>query len=269
MITELQIIDPLRAPVSWWKDVPAIRELKTISFEPGLNILWARNGVGKSTVLQAISNLFCCNQIGRPYVTKVALEEHLYRGIKHSTTEHPDGIVPLHDGQAILTFDPNRTPGLLHGGSVFDYDFIEEGLVNLKKVSSGQSTLRQLHQQMGTYVTGETPWPEIVWKMPKTCYDVLQSRIDFLHALFESKIPLGPKTILMDEPEKCLDLDNADLMWQGIRKWSKTHQIIVASHSVFALGIEEANYIELKGSGEDDSYLELATRAVQKLRANK
>lgn len=265
MITELQITNPTRAAVSWWKDVPALRDLKTISFKPGLNILWARNGVGKSTVLQVITNLFCCNQIGRPYVTQVALEEYLYRGL-NGVEGQPDGVLPIHDGQAILSFNPDRTPGLLYGGSHFDYDFMSEGLSNMQKVSSGQGTLRQLTQQMGTYVTGKTPWPEIYWKMEtKSTYDVLQARIDFLNSVFEPKIPVGPKTLIMDEPEKCLDIDNAEHMWRGIRKWSETHQIIVASHSMFALGIEGANYIELQNPDDTSSYLTSATYAARSM----
>lgn len=255
MISEIQITDAKRCAVPWWADVPALKTLENIKFKPGLNILWGRNGVGKSTIIQTISRLFCCGQSGRPFVSQNAIHT-LYDDTGVPRDGNPDGVLPIHDGQAPLVFNPDKRVGLAYGGSAFDYDFIGENVQSMQRVSSGQQTVRAMVQQIAPYIMRDEPWPEIQWKIDRTHLNsVWEPRADFLLDFFAPKIEVGPRTLLMDEPEKSLDLDANAKIWDLIQVWSKSHQVIVATHSVFALGIEGANYIEVKQSTED-SYLQ-------------
>jgi predicted ATPase len=72
--------------------------------------------------------------------------------------------------------------------------------------------------------------------------------IDLVEARLAASIPRGPMTVLLDEPES-----NFSMFWQS-KIWSllskpdvhERFQVIVASHSVFALGIPGATYLEFE-----------------------
>jgi hypothetical protein len=50
---------------------------------------------------------------------------------------------------------------------------------------------------------------------------------------------------LLDEPERSYDLNAQVGVWRLLRAYSDQVQFIVASHSLFALKIPDAHYIEL------------------------
>ncbi len=72
-----------------------------------------------------------------------------------------------------------------------------------------------------------------------------QFNFDFATKFFVSSIEVGPTTILMDEPDRNLDFIFQKKLWDKIINLSQKAQVIIASHSLFALGRKEANYIDL------------------------
>lgn len=85
--------------------------------------------------------------------------------------------------------------------------------------------------------------------------------LDLVEERMVARIPKGQGSVLLDEPEA-----NFSLLWQS-RLWelladpavSESFQIIVASHSPFALNVPHANYIEF-----EPDYCADATALLQK-----
>lgn len=69
MIYKLSIKDPAKTPVRWLAKVDAIQQQRVFEFKPGLNILWGRNGSGKTSLIKVLARLFHCEQGNHPLVT--------------------------------------------------------------------------------------------------------------------------------------------------------------------------------------------------------
>lgn len=251
MIRSITIHDPKRTPVPWAAKVPAL--LQPITFGPGLNILWGRNGSGKSTVLRLLGKLFHCEQGGETIVTHESLRA-LFDRQPYGEDPTAPAVAVDHDGQAVRFFDPNEAIGIKYGA--FDDDFFEEGLINtIARGSSGQTTLRRFDKILGQILDGVVP--EVTWKVPRGKApppagrrsfwdDRAQLAEDMLRGAGEK----GPPTVLLDEPDRSLDIANQAAVWRLLRSAAQTTQVIVAAHSLFALQLPEAQYVQL-----DDSML--------------
>lgn len=86
--------------------------------------------------------------------------------------------------------------------------------------------------------------------------DLWTKRLDIAEAFMKAAIDKGPLTVLLDEAERSLDLPAQLQVWRLIRAFSKEAQFIVASHSFYALGLPNTNYI-----GLDEGYLEKSLAA--------
>lgn len=87
-----------------------------------------------------------------------------------------------------------------------------------------------------------------------------EDRLKIANTFLKGSGKVGQPTILLDEPERSLDLNYQPAIWRLLRAFAPTTQFIVASHSLFALRIPEANYIEL---GSD--YLKGSEKALKLL----
>lgn len=217
MISLLEVRSPGKTALPHWESVfprPVRWE-----FRPGLNILWGRNRSGKSSILSLLAVMLHAKQGG---VSKVTTW-----GDGYSRPEYdPDHCRLVYDGQPIAYVDPSLSNGLI-GGS-FDSDFAAQGWRNARlKASHGETTLHRLDGVMRDWA-GAKPLPAGPTIPPPS-------------------IPAGPKTLLLDEPDRSLDLDTQFQVWrEGILRGPLSqHQIIVATHSPFATRVPGAHYIDL------------------------
>jgi predicted ATPase len=260
MIYKLSIKDPAKTPVRWLAKVDAIQQQRVFEFRPGLNILWGRNGSGKTSLTKVLARLFHCEQGNHPLVT----EESLRQLTGDGTLEAADirkGLQVVHDGQGVRHFDPGSAVGLMGGLAAFDWDFGAEGISNaMFKGSAGQTTMFRFDRIAEEIVASEVP--KVAWKFPRdrAAKDTLGQRVALAAHLLESNAEKGPPTILLDEPERSYDLNTQIGIWRFLRAYSDQVQFIVASHSLFALKIPEAHYIELS-----PGYLEGAEKALEVL----
>ena len=58
-------------------------------------------------------------------------------------------------------------------------------------------------------------------------------------------LPPGPLTVLLDEPDLHLDIPSQANLWKQLVDLAKREQVIVTSHSVFAVAVPGAAYIDL------------------------
>lgn len=260
MIRSLEVLHPEDMPLPWWSKVRALAAPKTWVFQPGLNILWGPNGSGKTTILKALARIFHCEQSGNPVLTETSLAT-LFQPARDARKEGEWASKVMaafrldHDGQGVRHFDPSKVVGSM--GSSFDYDFMDEGLANVfSKGSSGQTTLRRLSKIVEGTISRTVP--VLDQRMHAEHVNSLwAARIHVALKLMEGTAPLGPPTILCDEPERSADIPNQIKIWRFLRDCALESQVIVASHTLFALNLPEAHYIEMA-----DGYLDASKKAL-------
>jgi predicted ATPase len=236
---------------SYASEVEFFKTRKKLEFTPGLNILFGPNGCGKSTILRMIAMSLAAEQGGVSTITSSWAEGVFDRFESRSTL---DGIRVHHDGQPILYGNPRNATGLI-GGTAFDDDFMNEGLANsMSKDSTGWTTMRRLLKMIAT-LEGDHEFPS------KFAERILKKSLrPEVQGLLAASIPVGPKTMLFDEPESGLAIpvqrNVLNSLFAGARK--DGYQVIVATHSLFALGLPGANYIEMK-----EGYVQAAEDAVR------
>lgn len=243
MIYKLDIHDPSKTPVPWLASIEALARPRSFEFKPGINILWGRNGSGKSSLIRVLARFFHCEQGNQPIVTQESLSELL--GNHFTPVDLKKGLTITHDGQGVRHFDPGHAVGLMGGGAAFDWDFGMEGISNVMfKGSAGQTTMFRFDRLVSEIVAGEVP--EITWKFPRTKNnEIWQKRVELAAHFLKGNARNGQPTILLDEPERSYDLNAQVGVWRFLRAYADQVQFIVASHSLFALKIPDAHYIEL------------------------
>lgn len=260
MIHRLSIKDPTKTPVKWLAQVAAFKKPRTFVFTPGLNVLWGRNGAGKTSLTKLLARVFHCEQSGAPVVTEESLRI-LAGDSFNNELDVEAGLELEHDGQGVRHFDPGHAAGLIRNGAAFDWDFGGEGIQNLMfRGSAGQTTMFRSDQLTQEIVAAVVP--EVAWKLRRAgLNDLWAARFDLATKLLKKNGKKGPSTVLLDEPERSYDLNMQSGMWRMMRAYADEVQFIVASHSLFALGIPEANYIELS-----PGYLQQSLAVVETLR---
>ena len=237
MIHRLEISDLENCVLAYAKHVEFLNGKQSLEFTPGVNILWGRNGSGKSTVLEIMARWLCCFDGDTQLLGKYTLSCLSQWDYQSSASIPKDGVIPIHDGNPVTHFDPSKEVGV-QGGSICS-DFGLRGLQNImSKGSSGENALRDLYPTLEGLVSGK--FPELRMNVrPGDPHETF---------LREGNVPPQEKTniptILLDEPCRSLDLDRVVGFWQRIAE-AKGVQVIVATHSPFALHVPGANYIDL------------------------
>lgn len=224
---------------------------KKLTFKPGLNVLFGPNGCGKTSVLSMLGQTMAASQGGISVVT----ETHLRDTVEFSLSAKKDavdsiGLKVAHDGQPVMFIDPRKPVGLI--GGQFDDDFMRQGLNDIfatKQASHGQASAARVKEGLATLL-GKLEFPkEVAWKISrKNLNDVWAKKLDLVEARLKASIEKGQPTLLLDEPEA-----NFSLQWQA-RLWkllgspdvASRFQVIVATHSVFALNLPQAHYIDME-----------------------
>lgn len=242
MIHAVEIHDPAKACVPWWKDVPWLQGKTRIDLSPGLNILWGPNGSGKSTLLRAIARQALCEQGGVPKLTRDglrALEDH--RGAKGRVLL--DGVRVETDGDPVYFCDPSDSPGLVGGMAGFDYDFMEDGLVSIqqRRTSHGEQVLAQTGRIMEAWKAGE----RIDLSGMSDTHWARREGLLFGIEPSPGHRPQGRPTILLDEPTRNVSLPFADRIWWRMLQLSENVQIIVATHCFVGLAMPDGQHPDL------------------------
>jgi predicted ATPase len=253
-IHSLEVIDPERACVHHWKEVPWLAKPQKIEFKPGVNIIFGPNGSGKSTLIKAIAMMKHCDGIGLPVVTKDGIKDFkmgefgMGKGIA-------DGII-LHCGYV----SPDLTIGRW-GMAGIDGDFGGEQIQQMfakktkGRASSGERGLEELVRIAFAKDVKVDYRIERENFLDKKLYDFA------VQALQPSDNEGGTGVFLFDEIERSMDFANQALWWKQVRTAAMLQQIqmIFATHSPFALTFNEGdvNFIE-----PEPGYVERAREAM-------
>lgn len=260
MIYSLLVDDPKStpAPVAHWSEVPWLKKVGRIDFKPGLNIIFGQNGSGKSTVITALATLLHCRQTNWPVVTKQSCGDFL-----RSSGRLGNGLTLEHDGQ------PCRYLGIA------DMDAIPENRVvkiALSLKEHGKHVGRGYHEMSAGQKSVVRLMRFLRHDAKKTGFRLKSSAVtpDFqpiysaaVEAVKNPKPQRGtPKqqVILLDEVDLSLDFAHQAAVWSQLRQLiaGGQHQVIIASHSPFAVNVPGAHYIETS-----EGYLDASRKALK------
>lgn len=231
-------------------ELPFFKGRKTVQFRPGLNILFGGNGTGKSTITRILGDSLCATQGGVSVVTHEAIDAILAdTGFGGSAK---DGIVVKvkHDGQPLIYMDPRTAVGLRNGR--MDDDFMRQGLQEIfdrKTLSQGQNALRRGWYAMNVIAGKSEPPKSIEYRVHSKCLsDFWKKRLAIAQTRMEGTIDKGQPTLVLDEPENGFSFEWQAQLWSNLTDERVTSrlQVIVATHSPFALGHAMGNYIEMQ-----------------------
>lgn len=231
----------------WAGKLPYFQSRQEVQFKPGLNILFGANGSGKSTLLRMLGLALAAVQGGRSTITQDWVNSAM--PFRAEAISFPWRL--KHDGQPAMFCDARDAVGLIGGGAAFDDDFFREGVTAaMLRASAGQTTMTRLNRALGVLTAAKEGKPdgfpaEIQWKVSRT--HMANAARERLEAWLAPTCAAGPHTILLDEPESGFSLAWQSGLWRNIlsKVDPAKFQVIVATHSTFALGIEHAHYIEL------------------------
>lgn len=251
---------------AWAMDLPAIAERGgEITFKPGLNILFGPNGCGKSTIINTIAAHMMALKTGESVISQDSIHElmgsmALAIGSRKTRPPEPVAAEVSHDGQPVSFGSAGKL--MLGGDRSFDTSFmkgygITDGLTpgavrthGSRSLALSQAPLRALLGQRD--LADQVPVASNAKR--SNLNSTWQAMYDIAAGLLEPSIPRGQKTVLLDEPDAHLSLLMQARIWRdilGSPDSSNRCQIIVATHSPFALAIPHANLI-----GLPDSYAE-------------
>lgn len=216
------------------KKLDFFQKNKEVNFKPGLNVIFAPNGTGKSTILEIMAKFTASEQGGVSTITSSWKQDMM--GHKENKMK---GIQVFHDGQPTMYNNPRKAVGLFGGMAAFDDDFFNEGVMEAQlKESTGYTTMVRL-QKILNILAGEG-------KMPQS-FDKKVSIDESYEQFLKASIEKGQQTIILDEPESGLAIHAQSKLFKIIEKAAKEKnlQIIIATHSPFAL-MSDANFIELQ-----------------------
>lgn len=228
-------------------------------FTDGINIITGRNGSGKSVLLNIIKT--SCgieNESTYPRMPSPmdlhglfrdnddwdSISDHINKKVKskgypsnnidwdgamvHHLT--PDFFNPKDLWRLMDSPYPNQGSGLFNTGEVL-------GLV-MSKNSKGEGAIRLLNKiyNLNTEYDCHLNRVNEIW---------LKASEIFQNWLSSFPTEKGKPTLLIDELDSNLDLDNQKQYWEYINSLTKKWQIIVVSHSIFAFRNINANHIKL------------------------
>jgi predicted ATPase len=227
---------------SYVNKIPFFNLNNEFSFQPGLNILFSPNGSGKSTLLKMLSLFTASNQGGVSTITSQWIHDVFM-------AKKLNGISIEHDGQPVFYSNPREAVGLSHGA--FDDDFFNDGIQNtLSKKSSGYTTIQRLDKSF-SILSGAAKSPISIGSK----VGANNEAYEFL----KGNIPTGQQTHIFDEPETAMAIPAQEKLFEYFQKLSSNTQIIIATHSPFALKCK-ANFIEF-----DDRYVKSSIESIGRL----
>lgn len=224
-------------------ELPALKN-RTISFTKGLNFLFGPNACGKSSVLKILAGYTGSSEGGWSFKSNKEYSESIQTdNYAKKEFEFPEDIL-ANKCKAIVDWDGsptyfsdivNDSVGASFGST--DMSFEEEVITLVSKPSEGSKRLQKISKMYK-----ELPNPTI-WDKLKCHKESEKQFIEYVKTLSQT----GPKTILLDEPDKSLSIENQIMLWFCMQTAvTNGFQVIIATHNITAIVRElDANIIDM------------------------
>jgi predicted ATP-dependent endonuclease of OLD family len=230
----------------------------TFNFVDGINVITGRNGSGKSVLLKIIKTNCGIEDNSYPRMfspmdltegffldKKLTIQEVIAKKLENS--ELPNSKIEW-DGSMVhyLTpdfFDPDdmfsrMDSPLPRGKELFSFGDVVMNMVNKNKNSKGESCIQLLNKIYELHTDYDPPLKNVneVW---------MEASNTFQEWIGSFSNEGGKPTLLIDELDSHLDLDNQKTYWDYINLLTKKWQVIVVSHSIFSFKLDNVNHIPL------------------------
>lgn len=235
---------------------------KTFNFTSGINVLYGTNGTGKSVILNTIKAYCGIEKGGWSKINDPAAIGTAFLGKMREAEDFPHAYKQLSPSMSKANVDWDGIPSFFNDGDikVSDTFFFQnigqssdgitseeeqfESLIN--KPSSGQYRASKINKILNMIKQG-IPYSEID-TIPTKYSNRMAAERELSYWRFLRKFKNGSvPTILLDEPERALSLPRQKDFFLGvIPELLKDKQVIMATHSPFALFIPNANIIEME-----------------------
>ena len=222
MVTKVVINNNEDTPIEYLSELKAFRNGRTYEFKPGVNIIVGRNGCGKTTLLNLI----------RKYLL-VDLSECSAGAFNSNINDVCSGLTgPKHmyAGADVYADYQRNTFRMCHAGErkANDEVFADEHSVNeffgQRWASTGEGVLKSLDSLFGRMFS----------KDARLAFDYTQFRNNYrpyMEYIADHVVEGDEWTILMDEPDRNLDIENISQI-RGILSVHKPHtQVIAVVHN--------------------------------------
>lgn len=226
------------------------------NFTDGVNVITGRNGSGKSVLLQIIKINCGINKDAtyprmlHPFeISKSIFSDEYYTIPEYRAEQLKRNELPISslewDGSIVhyLTpefFNPRDIwtrldSPLPQGRELFTGMDAIGGMIS--KNSAGEKSIGLLMKMLGLNTDYDPPIKGVndTWTKADTIYQ------DWVKSLPKD----GKPTLLIDELDHHLDIDNQKVYWDYINKLATKWQVIVISHSIFAFMRTDVNHIPL------------------------
>lgn len=239
MITKVIITDNTKSPLRYISELKAFKNGTEYEFKPGVNIIVGENGSGKTTLLEVI----------RKYLVVDYTE--CFRGDYNGNinalfkTSHDDAML---DGVDVYADYTKNTFRLSHAGEKAQNEALKTfeefcSFVDQTRSSTGESVLVAVNY-LFRYIFGKEVKLTFDYNQFKEVYPLYVEYVE------KHRVKCADEwTILMDEPDRNLSLDNIEEI-KGILSFHKEHtQIIAVVHNpllIYTLSkMGHINFIEL------------------------
>lgn len=228
---------------------------RTFEFTDGINIITGRNGSGKTVMLKIIKLMCGIDECTYPVFPRPidlkgwmsdewgTMEQHIKDKVKNGG--YPE-VELSWDGSMVhhlnsKAFDASTALQRFMQGSMRPptqemFEMAETMLINMSNESAGEmaqymlTKVFNLNTEYDSKPTGVNDTWEGAWKI--------------FDEWIMSKPRDGKPTLLIDELDRHLDIDNQYYYWKYIAHLAKKWQVIVVSHSIFAFHAD-GNHIPL------------------------
>ena len=239
MVTKVIIRDNTKSPIRYIADLKAFKNGTEYEFKPGVNIIVGENGSGKTTLMNLIKKYLVVDYT------------ECFRGDYNCNinalfwTFHNDAML---DGVEVYADYTKNTFRLSHAGEKVENEAMKTfedlgSFFDQKQSSTGEGVLVAINYLFG-YIFGKKAKLTFDYGQFKDVYPL------YVYYVEKHRVECADEwTILMDEPDRNLSLDNIEQI-KGILSFHKPQtQIIAVVHNpllIYALSkMEHIYFIEL------------------------